>query len=79
MHETWTVGGAISGYCATGKAMIDASPPIVITIDSTAAKIGRSMKNRESTRGASCYRQLSVVSCRLSVGTSLSWQQTTGN
>src|SRR4051812_16989881 len=45
MQETCTVGGVMSGYCATGS-MKAATPPITtITIDSTQAKIGRSMKN----------------------------------
>src|SRR5271165_2958947 len=41
-----TPGGVIRGYWAMGSAK-RAIPPIkVMTIDSTAAKIGRSMKNR---------------------------------
>src|SRR5271166_4274287 len=41
-----TPGGVIRGYWAMGSAK-RAIPPIrVITMDSTAAKIGRSMKNR---------------------------------
>src|SRR5690606_18077340 len=48
MHVTCTVGGVISGYCATGS-MKAATPPIsTMTIDTTQAKIGRSMKKRES-------------------------------
>jgi len=43
--ETCTVGGVISGYWATGSTNSDTMPAIVITIESTAAKIGRSMKN----------------------------------
>ncbi len=39
-----TVGGAISGYSAIGKALSAISPRMVKIIDSTAAKIGRSMK-----------------------------------
>src|SRR5512145_1579865 len=42
-----TTGGAISGYCAMGKVRIAARPAITIKIDSTAAKIGLSMKKRE--------------------------------
>jgi len=45
----WTVGGVISGYWATGSTKRDTMPAIVITIDSTAAKIGRSMKRNETT------------------------------
>src|SRR5271157_4795305 len=44
--DTDTPGGVIRGYWAMGSAK-SAIPPIkVMTIDSTAAKIGRSMKNR---------------------------------
>ena len=44
-----TTGGAISGYCAIGSARIAARPASTMKIESTAAKIGRSMKKREST------------------------------
>src|SRR3954468_18344277 len=44
---TWTVGGATSGYCAIGSCVSETTPTIRMTIDSTAAKIGRSMKKRE--------------------------------
>ena len=43
--ETSTVGGVISGYCAIGSVNSATAPASVITIDSTEAKIGRSMKN----------------------------------
>ena len=33
-------GGAISGYCATGKRTYDTAPRITNTIETTAAKIG---------------------------------------
>src|SRR5690348_15870160 len=39
-----TVGGAISGYSETGSTRCTIAPAIVRRIDSTAAKIGRSMK-----------------------------------
>src|SRR5262245_13753196 len=39
-----TVGGAISGYSETGSPRCTIAPAIVRMIDSTAAKIGRSMK-----------------------------------
>src|ERR1043165_2894133 len=45
---TWTVGGVICGYCASGKEKRATPPASVITIDSTDAKIGRSMKKREN-------------------------------
>src|SRR5262249_2237950 len=42
--ETLMVGGAISGYCATGSRRKATPPRIMITIEMTEAKIGRSMK-----------------------------------
>src|SRR5437868_4683050 len=39
----------MSGYCVTGSTQTAMKPAIVITMDSTAAKIGRSMKKRENT------------------------------
>src|SRR5438105_7495599 len=45
---TVTTGGAMSGYCAIGRLRIAARPASTIKIDSTAAKIGRSMKKREN-------------------------------
>ena len=45
--ETVTTGGAISGYCATGRRIIAPTPAITITADKTTAKIGRWMQNRE--------------------------------
>src|ERR1043166_2754920 len=44
---TLMIGGAISGYCATGKRMNETPPRMTNTIDSTEAKIGRSMKKCE--------------------------------
>src|SRR5712671_7285111 len=41
------IGGAISGYWATGRRKNDTAPTITNTIDITAAKIGRSMKKCE--------------------------------
>jgi hypothetical protein len=46
---TRTVGGDTCGNCATGNVNTATPPANVITMDSTAAKIGRSMKNREIT------------------------------
>src|SRR5262249_29568676 len=43
-----TVGGAMSGYCATGRVKMAPRPPSVTAIASTQAKIGRAMKNRLS-------------------------------
>src|SRR3974377_2166976 len=45
--ETVIVGGAISGYCATGSRVKATTPRITMTIDTTEAKIGRSMKKCE--------------------------------
>src|SRR3954452_5251385 len=47
MADTWTVGGATSGYWATGSPNRATTPTMTRTIDNTAAKIGRSMKTWE--------------------------------
>src|SRR3954471_13423241 len=44
---TLMMGGAISGYCATGKRQNDTRPRMMKTIETTEAKIGRSMKKCE--------------------------------
>src|SRR5437879_23246 len=44
---TLMTGGAISGYCATGRRKNDTAPTITNTTEITAAKIGRSMKKCE--------------------------------
>src|SRR3954464_14727039 len=46
--DTSTVGGVISGYCAIGSVQTAMPPAKVITIESTEAKIGRSIKKREN-------------------------------
>src|SRR3972149_10307694 len=51
MARTVTTGGAISGYCAIGSTRPAARPASTMNIDSTTAKIGRSMKNLESMVG----------------------------
>src|SRR5882672_8034743 len=43
-----TLGGTMFGYCATGRTKSARLPTSTITIDSTAAKIGRSMKKWEN-------------------------------
>src|SRR5215469_3951268 len=48
---TRTTGGAISGYCATGSRVTDTAPTIRKTMETTAAKIGRSMKKWERRTG----------------------------
>src|ERR1700752_5506350 len=44
---TLMTGGAISGYWAIGRRENDTPPTITNTIETTAAKIGRSMKKCE--------------------------------
>ena len=56
LARTWTVGGTTSGYSLIGRTCIDRRPAMVMTIDSTVAKIGRSMKNREMFIGRSRNR-----------------------
>ena len=58
------MGGVTSGYCATGSVNTATPPASTKTIDSTEAKIGRSMKKWEimAVSGWS-----SVVSCQRSV------------
>ena len=51
-QDTCTVGGVMSGYWAIGSEGIATPPASTMTIDSTAAKIGRSMKKREITSAA---------------------------
>ncbi len=48
--DTVTCTGVIDGYCATGSCDIDTTPARQMTSATTAAKIGRSMKNRENMR-----------------------------
>src|SRR5579859_5617208 len=44
----FTAGGAIGGYCAIGRAMIARIPAMLMTMAITTAKIGRSMKKRDT-------------------------------
>src|SRR6185369_3831380 len=44
MVVIWTVGGTISGYCATGRMASAPSPTKVTKTLRTVAKMGRSMK-----------------------------------
>ena len=48
---TLITGGAISGYCATGSRAKETAPRITNTMETTAAKIGRSMKKCEMRIG----------------------------
>ena len=50
--DTVTCTGVIDGYCATGSCDIDTTPARQMTSATTAAKIGRSMKNRENMNAA---------------------------
>src|SRR5690242_941668 len=47
MARTTTEGGTTSGYSLIGSVSIAIRPAMKITIESTAAKIGRSMKKRD--------------------------------
>src|ERR1700692_1667688 len=69
---TLMVGGAISGYCAIGSRENDTPPRITNTIETTAAKIGRSMKKCEMRidQGA---RQSVFATGRLGEGGPSSW------
>src|SRR5437899_13092259 len=44
------LGGVICGYCASGRFRRATKPASVMTIESTDAKIGRSMKKCENIR-----------------------------
>src|SRR5258707_12338566 len=54
---TLTTGGAISGYWTTGSRPTDTAPTMTKTIETTAAKIGRSMKKWERRIG---FRSIGV-------------------
>src|SRR5260370_28530771 len=45
---TWTVGGVISGYSATGRRAAAMAPSRMMTMEITQARTGRSMKKRAS-------------------------------
>ena len=42
--DTLMTGGTISGYCAIGRRENATAPMITMTMETTEAKIGRSMK-----------------------------------
>ena len=69
-----TAGGTTSGYSLIGRLGMAINPAAKITIDSTAAKIGRSMKNLEkSTAGAPYFSAMAAGAAGvddLSIGTS---------
>src|SRR5262245_11403767 len=58
MAVTWTVGGVMSGYWATGSRKAATPPTSTMTSEMTQAKIGRSTKKRANT---DWLRQGSVV------------------
>ena len=47
---TATVGGVMLGVCSTGRPGSATRPRMTMTMEMTAAKIGRSMKKAENTR-----------------------------
>ena len=49
------MGGVISGYCVTGSVNSAIPPASVITMESTEAKIGRSIKKRENMEFETYY------------------------
>src|SRR4029079_12403668 len=53
------------GYCWTGSTSIATPPASAIRIATTAAKIGRSMKNRENMSGRALLREPDVHAPRL--------------
>lgn len=58
--RTTTVGGTTSGYSEIGRALIESSPARKMSTESTAAKIGRSMKNFERFMGRPLGERLVV-------------------
>src|SRR5215467_8908871 len=65
---TLIIGGAISGYWATGRRENDTVPTITNTMEITAAKIGRSMKK--------CEMRIALPQSALSweaLGSALAW------
>ena len=53
--DTLMIGGWISGYCATGRRRNATPPRMMNTIETTLAKIGRSMKKCEMRIAAAPY------------------------
>src|SRR5712672_1455965 len=58
--DTLMMGGAISGYWATGSRANETPPMITKTIETTAAKIGRSMKK--------CEIRIGLSACSIGLG-----------
>ena len=63
---TLITGGAISGYCATGRRTKETAPRITNAMETTAAKIGRSMKKCEMRMRWPAGQDLPVSRRRLS-------------
>src|SRR5690348_5132033 len=64
--ETLMMGGAISGYCAIGSREKETPPRITKMIETTTAKIGRSMKKCEiriqfTLRNSSSRRRIELT------------------
>src|ERR1019366_1883238 len=55
------LGGVICGYCAIGSVQTATAPANVMTMDSTAAKIGRSMKKRENKVDPQLFGPASLI------------------
>src|SRR4030095_6839676 len=66
--RTTTEGGTTSGYSLIGSSGIAISPAAKITIESTAAKIGRSMKNFEKSIVYACRGAAAASSSSSSEG-----------
>src|SRR5262245_17342810 len=62
------VGGVICGYWAMASVTTATPPARVMRMDSTAAKIGRSMKNRENTTLAPGARARLFFGCGIGLG-----------
>ena len=78
-----TCTGVIVGYCWTGSTTIDTSPAMQSRIETTAAKIGRSMKKRENMARLAAHRELDasrlvVVAAAGDVHGALSWMRSAG-
>src|SRR5689334_9935062 len=59
--RTAIVGGVTSGYSLMGNAVIEINPAASTTSDSTTAKTGRSMKNREKRTGEAPISSVTAV------------------
>jgi len=69
MVEMVMLGGAILGYCSTGRVSTANSPDSMMTIAITHANMGRSIKKRDMF--LSCYHEL--VDALYSTVVTLAW------